>query len=223
MFGCILSCGMQSICYWKINSEQNRWRGCSGNCCGYGQKVYSHAGTCGGPMVYRALVQGYQRNPWHCWMHRWFSYSYNMTMCQWKCILQSQRFLQFEHSRYLAIHHALLILAVIDHRKCFIDLTVGWPGSVADGRVWANSALKANIENFLSPLPVIPIATVNEAGETINELVPAVFLGDSAYPKNARMVTTFKNTDCARCSVTKHLNQKLAGARYYVENVFGIC
>lgn len=100
---------------------------------------------------------------------------------------------------------------------------MGWPGSVADGRVWANSALKANIENFLSPLPAIPIATVNEAGETINELIPAFLLGDSAYPNNARMVTTFKNTDCARCSVTKHLNQKLAGARYYVENAFGIC
>jgi len=146
-----------------------------------------------------------------------------MTVCQWKWILQSQRFLQFEHSRYLAIRRALLILAVIDHRKCFIDLTVCWPGSVANGHVWANSALKANIENFLSPLPVIPIAIVNEAGETINELVPAFLLGDSVYPNNARMVTTFKNMDCARCSVTKHLNQKLAGACYYVKNVFGIC
>ena len=124
---------------------------------------------------------------------------------------------------YLAIRRALLILAVVDHRKRFIDLTVGWPGSVADGRVWANSALKANIENFLSPLSAIPIATVNETGETINELVPAFLLGDSAYPNNARIVTTFKNTDCARCSITKHLNQKLAGARYYVENAFGIC
>lgn len=116
-----------------------------------------------------------------------------------------------------------MILAVVDHRKRFIDLTVGWPGSVADGRVWANSALKANIENFLNPLPAIPIATINEAGETINELVPAFLLGDSAYPNNARIVTTFKNTDCARCSIIKHLNQKLAGARYYVENAFGIC
>jgi DDE superfamily endonuclease len=116
-----------------------------------------------------------------------------------------------------------LILAVVDHRKRFIDLTVGWPGSVADGGVWANSVLKANIENFLSPLPAIPIATVNDAGETINELVPAFLLGDSAYPNNARIITTFKNTDYARCSITKHLNQKLAGARYYVENAFGIC
>ena len=59
--------------------------------------------------------------------------------------------------------------------------------------------------------------------ETINEFVPAFLLGDSAYPNNARIITTFKNMDCARCLITKRLNQKLAGARYYVENAFGIC
>ena len=124
---------------------------------------------------------------------------------------------------YLAIRRALLILIVIDHRKRFIDLTISWPGSVVDDHVWTNSALKANIENFLNPLPAIPIATINETDEIINELMPAFLLDDSAYPNNARIVTTFKNINYARYSVTKHLNQKLIGARYYVENIFGIC
>jgi hypothetical protein len=100
---------------------------------------------------------------------------------------------------------------------------VGWPGSVADGRVWSNSGLKRKIETFLGPLPTVPVATVNGAGVTINELVPAFILADSAYPNTTRVVTTFKNTECARCQVTKHLNARLAGARYYVENAFGIC
>ena len=117
----------------------------------------------------------------------------------------------------------MLILAAVDHKKRFVDLTVGWPGSVADGRVWSNSALKTDIDKFLGPLASTPIITINDAGETINELVPAFILADSAYPNTPRMVTTFKNTECTRCPIIKQLNAKLAGARYYVENAFGIC
>jgi len=116
-----------------------------------------------------------------------------------------------------------LIVAAVDHKKRFIDLTVGWPGSVADGRVWANSSLKRKLEMFLSPLPAIPVATINEASETTHELISAFILADSAYPNTRRVVTTFKNTECDQCPITKRLNRKLASARYCVENAFGIC
>lgn len=30
---------------------------------------------------------------------------------------------------------------VCDHRKIFIDVVIGWPGSAHDARVWRNSEL----------------------------------------------------------------------------------
>ena len=86
----------------------------------------------------------------------------------------------------------VLILAAVDHKKRFVDLTIGWPGSVADDRVWQNSSLNHNIETFLNSLPAMPVATINKASETSNELVPAFILADSAYPNTLRIVTTFK-------------------------------
>src|SRR4051812_44354292 len=44
------------------------------------------------------------------------------------------------------------LLAAVDHKKRFIELTIGWPGSVGDGRVFANSFLKANLEKLLNSL-----------------------------------------------------------------------
>ena len=45
--------------------------------------------------------------------------------------------------------------AAVDYRNRFVDLCVGWPGSVADGRVWSTSTLKASREPF-SQYPFSP-------------------------------------------------------------------
>jgi DDE superfamily endonuclease len=112
----------------------------------------------------------------------------------------------------------------VDHRKRFVDLTVGWPGSVADGRVWANSGLNARLETFLSPLPPIYVATkATDTSPIQQEAVNAFILADSAYPTTSRVVATFTTTECNRCPDTKSLNLKLASIRYYIENAFGIC
>jgi DDE superfamily endonuclease len=106
----------------------------------------------------------------------------------------------------------------------FFDLVVGWPGSVGDGRVFANSFLKSNLEQRLARLPSTPLPTCASASDTQirYENVPAFILGDSAYPNRTRIVTTFKNTDCNRHPHIKKLNTKLAAIRYCVENAFGI-
>ena len=101
---------------------------------------------------------------------------------------------------------------------------MGWPGSVADGRVFANSYLKANLEHLLSPIPSCPVFTKasSTARETQQENVPSFILADSAYPSTSRVVPTFKNHECDSRDVSK-LNRKLSSVRYIVEQAFGIC
>ena len=41
--------------------------------------------------------------------------------------------------------YSLLIQGVVDHSYCFIDINVGWPGSVHDAGVFANSSIYKKI------------------------------------------------------------------------------
>jgi DDE superfamily endonuclease len=117
-----------------------------------------------------------------------------------------------------------LLLAAVDHKVHFVELTVGWPGSVADGRVFSNSFLKKNLEHLLGNLPPNPLRTrmSDTSPDTQVEHVPAFILGDSAYPNRTHVVTTSRNTDCNRSLDIKTLNAKLAKVRYSVEGAFGI-
>ena len=38
-------------------------------------------------------------------------------------------------------HHSILLQALVDHRYCFMDINIGWPGSVHDACILANSEL----------------------------------------------------------------------------------
>ena len=82
--------------------------------------------------------------------------------------------------------------------------------------------MKINIENFLNLLSIISITIINEIDEIINEFVSAFLLSDSIYLNNVRIITIFKNMDCAWYSITKYLNQKLIEVYYYIENMFEI-
>ena len=54
------------------------------------------------------------------------------------------------------------------------------------------------------------------------EDIPPFILADSVYSNTKHMVTTFKTTECVRDPEICALNKKLGGARYHVENAFGI-
>ena len=58
--------------------------------------------------------------------------------------------------------------------------------------------------------------------QVIYEDIPTFILGDSAYANLKHMVTTFKITECRNDEVIAALNKRLGGARYHVENAFGI-
>ena len=102
-------------------------------------------------------------------------------------------------------------VAAVDHRNRFVDLCVGWPGSVADGRVWSTSALKAGLETFLINIPSVPVATRRQNNDEMQyEHVPAFILMDSAYPSTSHTVPTFKTTECRNSPSIKRLNEKLS-------------
>lgn len=112
---------------------------------------------------------------------------------------------------------------MVDFKKRIIDLEVGWPGSVGDGRIWACSTLKKSYKTWLSQLPTTPLVTGMDPNENeINEDVPPFILGDSAYPNSRHLVTTYKTTEILSSAIVSELNKKLGGARYHVENAFGI-
>ena len=111
-----------------------------------------------------------------------------------------------------------LIEALVDYKKRFLDLEIGWPGSVGDCRIFKNSYLKGKYEEELAQLSMTSLTT----GEGNNEKIPAFILEDSAYRNSRHIVTTYKVTECnADCSVC-HLNFSLSKARYQVKHAFGL-
>ena len=71
--------------------------------------------------------------------------------------------------------HSIVLQAVVDHEYKFIDVYVGWPGSVHDdARVLTNSSVFAKCENGT----LLPNWTRNISGRNI----PLLMLGDPAYP-----------------------------------------
>jgi len=114
-------------------------------------------------------------------------------------------------------------VAAVDYKKRFIDIEAGWPGSVGDARIWRCSALKRNCPEWLSELPISKLETgVLDDGEYVYEDIPPFILADSAYINAKHLVTTFKTTEVTADPVIRALNKKLGGARYHIENAFGI-
>src|SRR5579859_7953917 len=111
---------------------------------------------------------------------------------------------------------------MVDFRKRFIDVEVGWPGSVGDSRIFKTSRLNAMYVNWLSQFRMSRLVTGEfDNGTLIYEEIPAFILADSAYPNSKHLVTTFKVTEMAN-PVINALNKKLGGARYHIEHAFGI-
>ena len=70
--------------------------------------------------------------------------------------------------------YSMLIQGVVDVNYCFLDVCVGWLGSIHDARVFAQSTLYDNIEHH----HILPNNTITVSGVRI----PLHLIGDSAYP-----------------------------------------
>jgi hypothetical protein len=106
----------------------------------------------------------------------------------------------------------------VDCDRRFLDVEIGWPGSVADRRIFDKSLLNTKYEQVLAALGRVPLAT----GPGITEEFPAFILGDSAYPNTRHFVTTYKITEYDADPAIRKLNQLLSKARCHVEHAFGL-
>ena len=84
--------------------------------------------------------------------------------------------------------YSMLVQGVVDADYHFLDVCVGWPGSVHDARVFAKSTLYNQIEHN----HILPNKTITVSGVCI----PLYMIGDSAYPLKLWLMKPFAhNTD----------------------------
>ena len=108
--------------------------------------------------------------------------------------------------------YSMLVQAVVDHNYQFIDVCVGWPGSVHDARVLVNSSVykKASRKEIL-------------CGQQLNIRgtdIPVFLVGDSVYPLSSWLMKHFPHNSHltpGQRSFSYHLSK----ARIVVENAFG--
>ena len=109
--------------------------------------------------------------------------------------------------------YSMLVQAVVDHDYLFRDICVGWPGSVHDARVFANSMLYRRItEDDL----IAKGGTRTLLGNT----VPVNIIGDAAYPLETWLMKPFTDNG-SLTEEEKCFNYRLSRARMVVENAFG--
>ena len=108
--------------------------------------------------------------------------------------------------------YSIIVRAVVDHNYLFRNVYCGWPGSVHDARVLANSLLysKANAGEILQGNSVT----------IMGRQIPTFLVGDSAYPLSTWLMKPFPyNT--ALSNAQKNFNYRLSRARIVSENAFG--
>ena len=107
--------------------------------------------------------------------------------------------------------YSMIIQAVADHKYHFTDIHTGWPGSVHDARVFANSPIyKKGMEGLLFS---------NLTKKVCDKDLPVVLLGDSAYPLLSWLMKPFPHGSLSHDQ--QNYNYQLSRARIVIENAFG--
>ena len=107
--------------------------------------------------------------------------------------------------------HSIVLQALVDHENRFMNVNVGWPGSVHDARILSNSEVFHRGEaGTLVPQSVQILAGVP---------VPVVILGDPAYPLLPWLLKPYPGTGLS--TKASKFNTRLSRARVVVECAFG--
>ena len=108
--------------------------------------------------------------------------------------------------------YSMLIQGLVDANYCFLDVCIGWPGSVHDARVLAHSALYNEIEcNHILPNRTVSISGVD---------VPLYMIGDSAYPLKKWLMKPFAHNTYLN-EQQQNYNYRVCRARIVTEILFG--
>lgn len=109
--------------------------------------------------------------------------------------------------------HSIIMQAVVDYNYLFRDIVIGWPGSVHDARVLANSEIfkRANNNSLFSEV------VTRKLGD---QEVRPIIIGDPAYPLLPWLMKPFP--DKGNSSESEQVfNYRLSRTRMTVENTFG--
>ena len=98
--------------------------------------------------------------------------------------------------------YSMIVEAVVNHNYLFRNICVGWPGSVHDAWVFANSLLYRKVTNgqFLQ-------------GSSLrfgSHEIPTLLVGDSAYPIQSWLMKPFTHSPMSKSnSITDYLELRL--------------
>ena len=108
--------------------------------------------------------------------------------------------------------HSIILQGVVDGKYRFMDITVGWPGSVHDARVFTNSDIyhMGQDDGLFSSI-----------GKMLDGIeIPVHIIGDPAYPLLKWLMKAYSDT--GRLTVEQlTFNYRLSRARNVIENAFG--
>jgi len=108
--------------------------------------------------------------------------------------------------------YSVIVQAVVDHNCLFRNIYVGWPGSVHDARVFANSLLYSKVCSG----EILQGSSLQYRGNEI----PILLVGDSAYPIKSWLMKPFPHSSTLT-DQQKTFNYRLSRARVQVEIAFG--
>lgn len=109
--------------------------------------------------------------------------------------------------------------AVADHKKKFMDLYIGYPGSVHDARVFQESSLFRNLGVFCGGTYFfLDLSNPRELLLLVSD--GEFLLADSAYPCLRNMIVPYKDNGHLTRAQRK-FNKKLSSCRVVIEHAFG--
>ena len=109
------------------------------------------------------------------------------------------------------LKYTLNVQGVCDWKGLFLDVDIKWPGSVHDGRVFANSRINRLLREERLPMCYKELLPGHEK-------IPVTLLGDPAYPLLPYCMKEFPN---ARSNEEVIFNNMLRSARNPIECAYG--
>ncbi|GES92551.1 putative nuclease HARBI1 [Rhizophagus clarus] len=101
--------------------------------------------------------------------------------------------------------YSIVLQAVVDHKRKFLDICVGWPGSTHDSRILINSNLYNKFNN-----------------QVTTHLNNKYILGDGRYPNLSWLIVPYKDIGRGLTQEQTYFNRKHSQTRIKVKQAFGL-